>query len=202
MLIWVVLTINMKHFVFVYFAFTSVLCNAQATVNVKWSSYKPPVNGDTIYYRNTQKLVWKDFKGTPEKGSDATAITSSGFGYTAGAKYKDGKTDIAITVYCYFSKQNSWVLKGKETDYALNHEQHHFDVTYIVANAFFQKLKTAKFTWQNYNQLLDKIYTESMNELEKMQNTYDSETRNGRLTDVQSRWNKKIDDQVKLLPTN
>lgn len=192
----------MKYSFLLLFFFNAAASFSQATVSVKWSSYKPPVTGDTIYYTPSQKLTWKDFKGKPEQGSDAVAITSSGFGYNAGARYKNGKADISVTIYCYFSKQNSWVVKGKETDYALNHEQHHFDVTWIVANSFFQKLKAAKFTWQNYNQLLDKLYTESMMELEKMQNQYDGETRNGRVNSEQTKWNTKISDKLKTITTN
>ncbi len=192
----------MKYIFSLLFFFTVTACLSQATVSVKWSPYKPPVSGDTIYYKPSQKLVWKDFKGTPENGSDAVAITSSGFGYSAGAKYRNGKADISVNVYCYFNKQNSWVIKGKETDYALNHEQHHFDVTWIVANNFFKKLKAANFSWQNYNSLLDKIYTDSMKELEKMQNQYDGETRNGRVNSEQIRWNKKITDQLKSISIN
>lgn len=189
----------MKHFLSIFFVLNSVVGSAQTTVTVKWSLHKPPVNGDTIYYTPTQKLTWKDFKGKPEQGSEAAAITSSGFGYLAGVKYKNGKTDISITVYCYFSKPNSWVIKGKESDYALNHEQHHFDVTYIVANAFMQKLKAAKFTWNNYNQLLDEIYRSGMKQLEAMQNEYDGETRNGRLQNIQAKWNEKINAQLSAL---
>jgi hypothetical protein len=192
----------MKHFIFTFFLLTALYCKAQVTVTVKWAAYKPPAISDTIYYNIAEKLIWKDFKGNPEKGSDALAITSSGFGFNAGASYRDGKANISVTVYCYFSKQKSWVIKGRESDYALNHEQHHFDVTWIVANSFFQKLKAAKFTWNNYNQLLDKIYIDSMNELEKMQNKYDGETRNGRLTNEQASWNKKITEQLKTITTN
>ncbi len=174
----------------------------QVTVSVKWQQHTPSVNNDTIYYSPSKKLIWQDFKGSVEKNSEATAITSSGFGYYAGVKYKDGKADIKITVYCYFSKSGSWVIKGKETAYALNHEQHHFNVSYIVTNNFIKKLKAAKFTWNNYNSLLDKFYTESRQELEKMQNEYDGQTKNGRLPEVQTMWNKKIENQIKEITIN
>lgn len=192
----------MQYFFSILLFFNAAVCSAQTTVSVKWSVHKPPANSDTIYYTASQKLTWKDFKGKPETGSDATAITSSGFGYTAGAKYKNGKADISIIVYCYFGKQSSWVIKGKESDYALNHEQHHFDVTYIVANEFVRKLNAAQFTWSNYNQLLDEIYHASMKRLETMQNEYDGETRNGRLQQVQAKWNAKIEEQLKALSIN
>lgn len=192
----------MQYIFSILFLVSYTVCSAQANVSVKWSAHKPAAGNDTIYYSSLQKLTWSDFKGKPEQGSDATAVTSSGFGYTSGAKYRDGKVDIFITVFCYFSKKGSWVIKGKESDYALNHEQHHFDVTWIVANTFVQKLKAARFTWNNYNHLLDEIYAGSMKQLEAMQNDYDGETRNGRLHNVQAKWNTKIDGQLKKISTD
>lgn len=192
----------MKCFLSIYFIAAVLACNAQTTVSVKWSPHVPAASSDTIYYSPSQKLTWKDFKGKPNPASDALAITSSGFGYTSGASYRDGKLHVSVSVYCYFAKQKSWVIKGKESDYALTHEQHHFDVTWIVTNSFMQKLKTASFTWDNYHQLLDELYQQTLHDLEKMQNAYDGETRNGRLEDVQRRWNKKISQQLSGLATN
>ncbi len=192
----------MKFFLSIFFIAAALAGNAQATVSVKWSSHVPAAASDTIYYNPSQKLVWKDFKGSPNPASDALAITSSGFGYTSGASYRDGVVHVSVNVYCYFAKQKSWVIKGRESDYALTHEQHHFDVTWIVTNSFMQKLKTAKFTWENYHQLLDALYQQTLQDLEKMQNAYDGETRNGRLEDVQRRWNKKISEQLKTLAIN
>jgi len=189
----------MKYFFFFLLCMVSLPALSQAVVSVKWLQYEPAAGSDTVYYAPEKKITWADFKGTPEPGSDATAITSSGFGYMAGIKYKDGKVNISITVYCYFSRHGSWVIKGKETAYALNHEQHHFDVSYIVANLFVQKLKTAKFTWDNYNELLDKFYNDSRQQLKDMQNEYDGQTKNGRLPAVQEKWNAKIDKQLAQL---
>ena len=128
----------------------------------------------------------------PVYSAEAVALTSSGFGYLADVQYQEGKTDIVIEVYCYFSKQNSWVVPGRETDYALNHEQHHFDVAYIAANLFVQKLKAAKFTEENYARLLEEIYKESRKEFATLQNDYDGQTKNGQLKNIQEEWDVLI----------
>jgi hypothetical protein len=175
---------------------------AQTTVKVQWVQHMPAGNSDTIFYSSKKKLAWPDFKGTADTKSDAIAITASGFGFISGVKYNNGKVNIDISVYCYFEKNNSWVKSGKESDYALNHEQHHFDITYIATCLFLQKLKTAVFTWQNYNDVLNRIYTESSKQLEKMQNEYDGQTRNGQLERAQAAWNTKIEKQLTALSTN
>jgi hypothetical protein len=186
----------MKQLLFFLFCIGTLPCFAQLNVIVNWQQTMPPANSDTIYYNTNKKLTWKDFKGTPEDNSNALAITYSGFGFFAGMQSKNGKTDIGITVYCYFSKNHSWVKKGKESAYALNHEQHHFDVTYIATCLFIEKLKKAKFTRNNYNAVLNKIYAESQQLLLQMQNDYDGETKNGQLKNMQAVWNDKIEKQV------
>jgi hypothetical protein len=175
---------------------------SQSIVNIQWLQHKPDAKVDTIYYTPLKKLVWPDFKGKPEHHTNALAVTSSGFGYLATMQTRNNKTDIGITIYCYFSKQDSWVIAGGESDYALTHEQHHFDITYIVACNFIKKLKDSKFTRSNYITLLDEIYTGSRQQLKKMQDDYDSQTKNGQLKNIQAKWNDKIDKQLKTLSTD
>ena len=173
---------------------------AQVTVSVNWLQ-RAPSNSDTIFYNPDKKLTWPDFKGKAGSPSEAIAVTSSGLGYQATMKRRDGKTAINIDVYCYFSKQNSWVRPGRQSDYALTHEQHHFDVTYIVTDLFIQKLRAANFTTTNYGDVVERIYREICSELEKMQNDYDGQTRNGQLKNIQAEWNNKIEKRLDLTST-
>jgi hypothetical protein len=183
-----------KYFFISLLLVASFSCHAQVTIKINWEQHKLSAKSDTIYYSANKKLIWADFKGKPDPQSDATAITSSGFGYLASMESANGKTDIDVTVYCYFSKPKSWVRT--ESAYALNHEQHHFDVTYIVTNLFIEKLKAAKFTRKNYDNLIEKIYNESCRQLEQMQNEYDGQTSNGRLKNIQLEWNEKIEKHL------
>lgn len=193
-----------KNFLVCLLVFSTVSVKAQVTVNIQWQNIKPGNGntGDTIYYDIDRKLTWPDFKGAPNAASPAVAITESGFGYLLSMRSLNNRTSINITVYCYFNKNKSWVKKGMKTDYALLHEQHHYDITYINTCLFIQKLKEAKLTRANYNSLSGKIYDECVVELNKMQDEYDSETSNGRKKDVQEYWNKKIDQQLATLLTN
>ena len=86
-----------------------------------------------------------------------------------------------------------------DTDYALLHEQHHYDITYINACLFIQKLKEAQLNPSNYDYLVEKIHDESFKALEKMQDDYDGQTSNGRINRMQYAWNKKIDQQLEAL---
>jgi hypothetical protein len=186
----------MRYFLLSLLLITCLPAFTQLTVNVKWSQHSPAANSDTIYYSNSKKLSWSDFKAAFVYSAEAVALTSSGFGYTAEVQYENGKTDIVIEVYCYFSKQNSWVIPGRESDYALNHEQRHFDVAYIAANLFVKKLRAAKFTEANYTTLLEEVYKESRSDFAKLQNDYDGQTKNGQLKNIQEEWDTRIVQQL------
>lgn len=172
----------------------TVAAYSQFTTTVVWEHPVLPASSDTINYNPGSKLAWSDFRGQPDQGSVAAAITASGFGYTLSMRSVNGRGILVINVYCYFQKNNSWVKRGMKTDYALLHEQHHFDITYITTARFIKKLREAVFTRSNYESLLEKLNKESYDELEKMQNAYDGETKNGQLKNVQAEWNTKLDN--------
>ena len=174
---------------------------AQFTVTIKWQPIKGH-SGDTIYYDPERKLEWDDFKGMPVAASPAVAITESGFGYKMSMNSFNHKTNVVITVYCYFSKRHSWVKKDMDSEYALLHEQHHYDITYINACLFIKRLKEAQFNSGNYDYLVEKIHDESFSDLQKMQDDYDGQTSNGRINRMQSFWNKKIDQQLETIVIN
>ena len=111
----------------------------------------------------------------------------------------NSRMTISIKVYCFYDKQHSWVKPGVESDYALLHEQHHFDITYINTCEFVDKLRKARFSGINYKALIDRIYTESDRAMESMQNGYDGQTKNGRVKKIQLVWNKKIEDKLSRL---
>jgi hypothetical protein len=191
-----------RYFLLIIF---SLLCSssfAQFTTTIQWQNSRPSNSGDTIYYNPERKLNWEDFTGKPDAASPAAAITESGFGYRMSMNSVNSKIDLVITVFCYFNKKHSWVKKNMDSEYALLHEQHHYDITYINACLFIKKLQEAQFNKGNFNQVVDKIHDECFKALENMQNEYDSQTLNGRIDRQQKIWNKKIDQQLAALITN
>jgi hypothetical protein len=191
-----------KYILLIFFVLAVNAATAQLTVNIQWQSVKPGYTGDSIYYDADRKLTWVDFKGRPDAASPAAAITESGFGYRMSMKSYNNRTSIDITVFCYFNKNKSWVRKGMKTGYALLHEQHHYDITYINTCLFIQKLNAAKLTKSNFTSLVESIHDECFAALNKMQDEYDGETSNGRIETMQMLWNKKIDAQLAAFTTN
>ncbi|MBL7703362.1 MAG: hypothetical protein JNM14_14015 [Ferruginibacter sp.] len=191
-----------KYFFLIFSVITTEAAFAQLTVNIQWQSIKPGYSGDTIYYETDRKLSWADFKGRPDAASPAAAITQSGFGYRMSMQSYNNRTTINITVFCYFNKNKSWVKRGMKTNYALEHEQHHYDITYINTCKFIQMLKEAKLTKSNFASVVEKIHDDCFEALNKTQDEYDGQTSNGRIESMQFAWNKKINEQLAALATD
>ena len=158
--------------------------------NVSFQQRMPRPGSDTIYY--DKALVWDQFVGRPEMNGKVAALTSSGFGFEAGIQVKDGRGSLDLNVYCFFNKTKSWVKPDCTTSYILNHEQRHFDISYISTMRFVQQLKALRFTRSNYDQLLDNAYAEAYTYMNTLQNQYDQETNNGLDREKQAEWNNKL----------
>lgn len=184
-------------FIFLLFStFIFNYSNGQLTTNVSWTNETSMPESEVIYYNKNSKLVWENFKGKPNREGIVAALTVSGFGYTANIKTTNGKGELNINVYCYFNLDKSWVKPEKNTAYILTHEQHHFDISYLAAAIFMDKLQSAVFTAANFKSLIPRIYNESGDIMNKMQNDYDVQTKNGQIKDEQIRWNALIDSKL------
>ncbi|MEJ7610526.1 MAG: hypothetical protein WKF88_05035 [Ferruginibacter sp.] len=170
-------------------ALTAENSNAQFITNVYWTDESSRLNNDIIYYDPAKPLTWPDFKGVPGPPGPVAAITNSGFGYKAGMKSSQGTGQINIGVYCFFDKDKSWVKPGKDTKYILNHEQHHFDVSFLAAGVFMDKVRNAGLTPANFNTILPKLYRECCDLMNNMQHEYDGQTMNGQIEAIQEKWN-------------
>lgn len=189
----------MKYFFLFIAIMWAGMAQGQFTSNVYWTEKTSMPSADVIYFDNDVPLVWKDFKGTPVAASRAAAITASGFGYKADLKNTGSKGQLNIGVYCYFNKNNSWVKDGKTTDYILTHEQNHFNISYLAAKIFVEKLKAASITNSNYSVLLPRIYNETCDIMNKMQNDYDGQTKNGQVKEIQYKWDDFLSKKLNSL---
>jgi hypothetical protein len=187
----------MKQIVFgALFFITTIAAKAQVTTNIYWTEQTNLPASRVIYYNPSRNLQWPDFDGTPQTSGIVAAITMSGFGYTASMKRNGNKGEINIGIYCYFSKDKSWVKPDKKTAYILNHEQHHFDISYIAARIFADRLKNTVITSSNVNVLIPRIYKECCDIMNKLQDDYDGQTKNGQVKEMQERWNNSLGEKL------
>ena len=186
----------MKYLPLIFLFPVSNALYAQLNIKVQWTQQTTMPASEIIYYDPANKLVWENFRGKPVEGGRTAAITMSGFGYNASMRSSGQKGQLDVQVYCFFNKNRSWVKPGRNSSYILNHEQHHFDVSYIAANIFIDKIQSAVLTNSNYNVLISRIYDDCIGIMNKMQDDYDGQTKNGQEKEIQAKWNKFIDDKI------
>lgn len=142
-----------------------------------------------IQYEDSKKLTWDDFKGRPQKKYAGAALTHGTISLDIASK----NDSLEITVMCLFDKKQSWVKKGKETDYLLAHEQLHFDIFELYARMMIDSLNSVKdYSYSNAQDRLNGIFKKFYNDCSKVQTDYDEETNHSIIEEKQSEWNKDI----------
>ncbi|MBS1530011.1 MAG: hypothetical protein JSU01_06870 [Bacteroidetes bacterium] len=168
------------------------------SVKVSLTDFSEKTEGDTIYYSVGRPLTWPDFREKPMAGNfDAEIFTS--VGYTEQASVVHGVIHLNISIKVELAKSDCWVRSRAQDDYALNHEQRHFDIDKIIGEHFKQKLLAMNLPPDNYDGDINMEYLETLRELHRMQTQYDRETRHGRDGYAQSQWDKKIDAELEAL---
>ncbi len=187
---------------FFLFAFALLALSSfsqKVLVNVYMHNYKAKATSDTIYHDTSRILTWKDFKGLPDKNNPAGAITASGFAFNTDIKVENKIIYINVGVFTFFVKSESWKKPFIITDYHLLHEQRHFDITRLGAEDFIKKLVKAKFTKDNYNQVITQVFDKAFTDHSAMQQQYDRESRHSINREQQLLWNDRISTELKRL---
>lgn len=153
----------------------------------------------TITWDLNYRLEWSDFKGQPKPQNNSVAVTASGITFSYSAKMSDTRLiDYYYTVSADFYSDQSWCLKEKVDNNILNHERLHFDITELHARMFRQRIEKTRFTMQ-INKQMDRLHKSINNELEVLQNKYDTETRHSQNIEKQQEWQSKIIDALNKL---
>lgn len=102
-------------------------------------------NDDQILWDTDRKLVWDDFKGTADAGMpNIEALTASTI--EVSTSYYENEVP-KFNVASFFIKSQSWTKT--DSDFTLEHEQLHFDITEIHARKIrkaFDSLSRKKVT--------------------------------------------------------
>jgi hypothetical protein len=172
--------------------------NIKLTKSVKliFTDYTEQPEGDTIYYSPKRPLTWDDFKDKPY-GNKYVAEVLPGFGYTEQAEVIKGIVLVRISMRVFLPKSAAWVRYEGRNDYALGHEQRHFDIAKIAARHFQQALLAMKIPVDNYDGYINVQYLDSYREMNELQDEYDKETGHGMNGAAQARWNEMIEKDLK-----
>lgn len=142
---------------------------------------------ELMAWNAARKLEWSDYKGSPDPISDAAASTAT----YLGIEYNIRSNNFSFKITCMFSKNKSW---GRaRTEYILSHEQGHFDIAEIFARKLNKRMSEYQFNKNTFQEDLEKIYSDILDEKEKIQNQYDNGTNYSRNKERQAEWLKKIE---------
>ena len=146
---------------------------------------------DTLFYP-TRKLRWTDFRGAPPLHGPSAAVSFTSFSYEGHSLLKHDTLQITLTLQVFFVRSASWARAGIMDSYSLGHEQLHFDITCLVAQRFKQRIRTLPLTREDYDSMIQFEYLEAFREMNRLQDEYDGDTRNGTNAAAQFDWQKRI----------
>ena len=167
-------------------------------VKVFFRDHSHNVDDDTVFYSLDRSLTWDDFHGKPRVSRYAASIFPS-FAYEGQSEVVNGYVHLNLTMKVYVLKSASWVKANARDTYGLSHEQRHFDIVKLVAERFKKKITPNTLTVEDYNSIVQYQYIESFREMNRLQEQYDNETRNGLDPMAQQRWNQRIEEELKAL---
>ncbi|MCH6236400.1 DUF922 domain-containing protein [Cognataquiflexum rubidum] len=151
---------------------------------------------DTVFYDFNRPLSWSDFREKPSRTSGYNATIFTSLAMEGSPFMEEGVLVLPVEVKVYMLPESSWAKTQGKSDYALNHEQRHFDVTRVVGNRLINRLKALEVTPENYEAMVNDAYFNSYREMNRLQEIYDARTRHGLDKDAQSRWNSIIDQAL------
>jgi hypothetical protein len=166
------------------------------SVKLSFTDYDDKADGDTIYYKPNRPLAWSDFTGRPPRASKHGAEIFSYIGYDQDVDFKDEIIYVKLSLKSWVAKSASWVLPGMQSNYALNHEQRHFDITRLVAEHFENRLKATLMAPDTFEGEINTAYIDTLRELAKLQREYDAETSHGANVSAQEQSNIRIDNDL------
>ncbi|MBO9727123.1 MAG: hypothetical protein J7623_00650 [Chitinophaga sp.] len=147
---------------------------------------------DTIFYSPDRRLEWTDFQAKPSPFGPSAAVAYTSFAYDGNSHLENDTLRITLRLQVFFIKSASWVRPDARSNYALAHEQLHFDITRLVVERFKQKLRQTALNRDDYDSIIQYQYLQSFREMNQLQYKFDQETNHGLNPAAQLRWRDKV----------
>lgn len=165
------------------------LANSVRVKLINKDRVNPP---DTVFYDPNQPISFRDFKDRPNVASRFNATIFTSLALEGSPFVQEGTIVLPLEVKVYMLPGSSWIKSGGESEYTLNHEQRHFDITKIVGNRLSENLMQMDLNPDNYEGLVNDAFLDAFREMNRLQEIYDGQTRHGLDHLSQSRWNTII----------
>lgn len=149
-----------------------------------------------------RKLTWGDFKpvvAPPEdKGEGATIGVIFDYAHEPGRKGNTIFVSSLVVNVLMPDPTTNTVVVTKKTDLMLKHEQGHYDIIALGAREFYKKaLALTAASDTELKTLISDLYDDLHAKAEGVDARYDTKTNHHINQDVQTIWNKAIDEAKK-----
>lgn len=167
------------------------------TISVTDIKTRTSASNDTVFYDPDRALTWDDFRALPPPANRYAAQIMPGVSYEGHSRVDKGKINVLLKLKVFMIKSQSWVKEVGHNDYALNHEQRHFDIARLAMERFKQSLNPDSLSLNDYNSNIQYRYIEMYRGLGERQQRYDAETLHGINQAAQTHWNGQIDTELR-----
>ena len=144
---------------------------------------------EKIAWDANRPLTWEDFRGVPNRADSFVASTNSGISFSFSFSERNGVANIQYTVVSNFYPDLSWYRPERVTQYILEHEQTHFDISELHA----RKLRNALSSLSH-----DRGFKEKA-ERRAMQTQYDKESDHSNVKEMEYQWRTKVAQELNAL---
>lgn len=111
---------------------------------------------NVLYWSETRRLSWNDFKGDPIPVSGASACEIF-IKNPASLERKNLLAKTRLVAECYVDKEASWVVKSRTTENALLYCQTIFDIYELYTRKLRATFEAQKFDFNNATQVFNEI---------------------------------------------
>ena len=158
-------------------------------------SFKKVSAQDTLYWSSGYKLTSKDFLAKPDTTASYPSISTCGIKYIGHAH----KNAVQTEAYGIMIRHKSWAVISEDDSLWLIHERVNFDIAELFARKLRKTFSEYNYRNSTVQQDLDSLYDINHQELNKMHESYEKETRHGTENSAQIIWNDKIKSELKKL---
>jgi hypothetical protein len=147
-----------------------------------------------------RNVTWDEFREVPSnpEGGDEDAYISTAFPYTwdwgsEGRTYR--VTNVRVTIR--LRDGESWVVRGRQSNDLLSHEQGHYDITGLMGRDLAEDLSRVTASSESaLKKEVERIAQHYRTQGQALQRQYDNEANHGQNRTEQDRWKRKIQDAI------
>ncbi len=174
----------MKVFILFLLPFFGIFSNTFEEEKIAWDADRP--------------LTWEDFRGMPNRADNFVASTNSGVSFSFSYREQNGIADVKYTVTSNFYPDLSWYRPERVTQYILEHEQTHFDISELHARKLRKALSGVTHD-RDFKEKAEEIYNRLEDERRTMQTQYDKESDHSNIDEAEFKWRQYVAQQLELL---